>query len=52
MKIRWEDATRAYLKFINNEIIIRNIERNPCTQHTQMLSNVYRLNLYYDTQAI
>ena len=35
MKIRWEDATRAYLKFINNEIIMRHIERNPC-MHTDV----------------
>ena len=29
--IWWNDAKRAYLKFINNEIIMRHIERNPCT---------------------
>ena len=27
----WEDAKRAYLKFINNEITMRHIERNPST---------------------
>ena len=30
--VRWEDAKRAYLKFIDNEIITRHIIRNPFTQ--------------------
>ena len=29
--LRWEDAKREYLKFIDNEIITRHITRNPCT---------------------
>ena len=28
----WKDAKRAYDKFINNEIIMRHIQRNPCTR--------------------
>ena len=32
---RWKDAKRAYPKFINNEIVMRHIKRNPCTlRHT------------------
>ena len=27
----YEDVKRAYLKFINNEITMRHIERNPST---------------------
>ena len=28
---RWENAMRAYLNFINNDVIIKHIEINPYT---------------------
>ena len=40
--IRWEDAKRAYLKFIDNEIITRHITRNPFT-----LGYTYSYTLLY-----
>ena len=39
---RWEDAKRAYLKFIDNEIITRHITRNPFT-----LGYTYSYTLLY-----
>ena len=48
---RWEDAKRAYLKFIDNGIITRHITRNPFTlgytyyyiqKHIEYIQN-YRL---------
>ena len=42
MYFRWEDAKRAYLKFIDNEIITRHITRNPCT-----LGYAYSYTLIY-----
>ena len=39
---RWEDAKRAYLKFIDNEIITRHITRNPCTlRYTYSYTLIY-----------
>ena len=43
---RWEDAKRAYLKFIYNEIITRHITRNPCTPR---YTYSYTLILYKST---
>ena len=40
--VRWEDAKRAYLKFIDNEIITRHIIRNPFT-----LGYTYSYTLLY-----
>ena len=40
--LRWEDAKRAYLKFIDNEIITRHITRNPFT-----LGYTYSYTLLY-----
>ena len=40
--VRWEDAKRAYLKFIDNEIITRHITRNPFT-----LGYTYSYTLLY-----
>ena len=44
--IRWEDAKRTYLKFIDNEIITRLITRNPCT-----LRYTYSYTLIYTTRC-
>ena len=39
---RWEDAKRAYLKFIDNEIFTRHITRIPCTlRYTYSYTLIY-----------
>ena len=48
----WEDAKRAYLKFINDEIIMRHIERKPCTlryaySYTLIYTKTHRINTEY-----
>ena len=45
---RWEDAKRAYLKFINNEIIMRQIERNSFTlRYTYSYTLIYTKHIEY-----
>ena len=51
---KWEDAKRAYLKFIDNEIITRHITRNPCTlRYTYSYTLIYKntLNIYKITDC-
>ena len=50
--IRWEDAKRTYLKFIDNEIITRLITRNPCTlrytySYTLIYTKTHQILLIY-----
>ena len=45
---RWEDAKRAYLKFIDNEIITSHITRNPCTlRYTYSYTLIYTKHIEY-----
>ena len=45
---RWEDAKRTYHKFINDEKIMRHIERNPCTlRYTYSFTLIYTLHIEY-----
>ena len=45
---RWEDAKRAYHKFINDEKIMRHIEKNPCTlRYTYSYTLIYTLHIEY-----
>ena len=45
---RWEDAKRAYHKFINDEKIMRHIQRNPCTlRYTYSYTLIYTLHTEY-----
>ena len=44
----WEDAKRAYHKFINDEKIMRHIQRNPCTlRYTYSSTLIYTLHIEY-----
>ena len=46
--LRWEDAKRAYHKFINDEKIMRYIQRNPCTlRYTYSYTLIYTLHIEY-----
>ena len=48
MFFRWEDAKRAYLKFIDNEIITRHITRNPFTLgYTYSYTLIYTKHIEY-----
>ena len=45
--IGWQDAKRAYLKFNNNKITMRHIEKNPCTlRYTYSYSISYTSNIH------
>ena len=44
----WEDAKRAYHKFINDEKIMRHIQRNSCTlRYTYSYTLIYTLHIEY-----
>ena len=47
-KFSREDAIRTYLKFNNNEIILRHIARNPFTpRYTYSCTLIYTLHIKY-----
>ena len=52
---RWEDAMRAYLKFIDNKIITRHITGNPCTlryTYSYTLINTKTHQIYTKLQIV
>ena len=48
MFFRWEDAKRAYHKFINDEKIMRYIQGTQCTlRYTYSYTLIYTLHIEY-----